>query len=163
VNATAYSSAAADSDLASAPEPCPFGAPVPQPRPTGAFVNKPYHLSQLLPDPPFAELDAHNCQIAKLRLKSRIDIFPPTRFRTVLRIGANRPTPSSERAIITVLTCPINGSFNRWSQVRSLPVHASDYSVCFINTVRISDLRLTGARERIRPIAHKSAGNMASI
>jgi hypothetical protein len=41
VNATAYSSAAADSDLASAPELCPCGAPAAATSPYGAFVNKP--------------------------------------------------------------------------------------------------------------------------
>ena len=41
VNATAYSSASADSDLASAPELCPCGAPAAATSPYGAFVNKP--------------------------------------------------------------------------------------------------------------------------
>ncbi len=50
VNSTAYSSAAADSDLASAPELFPSGARAAATSPP-AFVNKPYHFFQLLPDP----------------------------------------------------------------------------------------------------------------
>jgi hypothetical protein len=46
----------------------PSGLRLPQPRPAGAFVNKPYHFSQPLPDLPFAELDAHNWCIAARKL-----------------------------------------------------------------------------------------------
>ena len=57
MNATA-SSQTGCSDLASAPELCPYGAPAAATSPP-AFVNKPYPF-QLLPDLPFAELDKHN-------------------------------------------------------------------------------------------------------